>query len=121
MSAATASVKIVTSGVFVKIFTAGATIVICITVAPRHRGYNTPNDADMALPTGRRTMTRYMLFLLIVVASTATALAAIAPDRSMVSDRGQNVTVIEKNQAFPVIGPVIVEQCRLEDCSDATG
>lgn len=66
-------------------------------------------------------MTRYMLFLLIVVASTATALAAIAPDRSLVSDRGQNVTVIEKNQAFPVVGPVIVEQCRLEDCSDATG
>jgi hypothetical protein len=29
-----------------------------------------------------------------------------------------NVTVIEKNQAFPVYGPLVVEQCAVENCSD---
>ncbi|MBC8037335.1 MAG: hypothetical protein H7X89_08970 [Rhizobiales bacterium] len=30
-----------------------------------------------------------------------------------------NVTIIEKNQAFPVFGPITVEVCENEDCSEA--
>ncbi len=32
---------------------------------------------------------------------------------------GSNVTVIQKNQAFPVLGPIVVEACQYEDCSEA--
>ena len=31
---------------------------------------------------------------------------------------GSNVTVIEKNQAFPVFGPLVVVPCQTEDCSE---
>lgn len=31
-----------------------------------------------------------------------------------------NQTVIEKNSPFPVVGPITVEQCAVEDCSDVT-
>ncbi len=31
---------------------------------------------------------------------------------------GSNVTVIEKNQAFPVVGPIVVDQCKTDDCSE---
>lgn len=65
-------------------------------------------------------MARYSLFVLLVIGSAATAIAAIAPDRS-IPLTGRNVTVIQKNQAFPVMGPVVVDQCASEDCSDATG
>jgi hypothetical protein len=30
----------------------------------------------------------------------------------------KNVTVIEMNQAFPVYGPIVVEQCAVENCSE---
>jgi hypothetical protein len=63
-------------------------------------------------------MTRYTLFALIVMGSAATAIAAIVPDRAITLDQhSQNVTVIEKNQAWPQIGPLTVEECRNEDCS----
>jgi hypothetical protein len=29
-----------------------------------------------------------------------------------------NVTVIEKNSPFPVLGPIVVEECVRDDCSD---
>ena len=35
------------------------------------------------------------------------------------SEQSSNVTVIEKNQAFPVLGPIIVQACQIEDCSEA--
>jgi hypothetical protein len=65
-------------------------------------------------------MARYTIFLFVVVASAATAIAAIAPDapRAMPS---KNVTVIEKNQAFPLVGPLIVEDCATEDCATDHG
>lgn len=59
-------------------------------------------------------MIRYSLFALTVLATAATAIAAVAPTK----DDFSNVTVIEKNQAFPVYGPLVVEQCTMEDCSD---
>lgn len=65
-------------------------------------------------------MARYSLFVFIIAASAATAIAAIAPDRTLES-LGTNVTVIEKNQAFPLVGPLIVEECITEDCSATRG
>jgi hypothetical protein len=62
-------------------------------------------------------MLRYTFFLLMALGSAATAIAAIAPGNT-VELRPRNVTVIEKNQAFPLIGPVVFEACQTEDCSD---
>ena len=59
-------------------------------------------------------MIRYSFFALAVLATAATAIAAVAPTRA---DLG-NVTVIVKNQAFPVYGPLSVEPCIMEDCSE---
>ena len=63
-------------------------------------------------------MIRYTLFVLAVFGSAATAIAAIAPSHDLIPANTKNVTVIEKNQAFPVYGPLVVEQCVMEDCSD---
>ena len=61
-------------------------------------------------------MLRYSLFLLAVLATAATAIAAISP-QDLAGGQVKNVTVIEKNQAFPLIGPLIVEDCTTEDCA----
>ena len=63
-------------------------------------------------------MIRYTFFVLTVLGSAATAIAAISPSHDLVPANGKNVTVIEMNQAFPVYGPIVVEQCAVEDCSD---
>lgn len=62
-------------------------------------------------------MTRYTIFVLIVLGSAASAIAAIAPKTELQASNPNNITVIEKNQAFPLVGPLIVEQCETEDCS----
>lgn len=62
-------------------------------------------------------MIRYTLFVLAVAGSAATAIASIAPaDRTMVDPSA--MTIIEKNQAFPVFGEIEVDECQIEDCSD---
>ena len=66
-------------------------------------------------------MKRYTLFLLAVAGSAATAIAAIAPPSAGVDPQTRNITVIEKNQAFPLVGPLIVEDCATEDCFSAHG
>jgi hypothetical protein len=67
---------------------------------------------------GNHIMIRYTLFVLTVLGSAATAIAAITPASDMPSANARNVTVIEMNQAFPVYGPIVVEQCAVENCSD---
>ena len=59
-------------------------------------------------------MVRYTFFVLAVLGTVATAIAATKSDPI----RSANVTVVHKNGAFPVVGPIIVEQCAKEDCSD---
>lgn len=59
-------------------------------------------------------MIRYTFFVLTVLGSAATAIAA----SDMPLANAKNVTVIEMNQAFPVYGPIVVEQCAVENCSD---
>jgi len=59
-------------------------------------------------------MVRYTLFLLVVLGSAATAIAAA----SQVAEPDRNVTVIQKNQAFPALGPQVFTECKTEDCSE---
>lgn len=63
-------------------------------------------------------MIRYTAFVSIVILSAASALAAMAPRHYVAAT--SNVTVVAKNQAFPVYGPIILEPCNQEDCSDVT-
>jgi cation diffusion facilitator CzcD-associated flavoprotein CzcO len=60
-------------------------------------------------------MVRYTLFVLAVIGSAATAVASINPAATVET---RNVTVIEKNQFWPVPGELVLEQCAVEDCSD---
>jgi hypothetical protein len=60
-------------------------------------------------------MVRYTLFVLAVIGSAATAVASINP---AVTIETRNVTVIEKNQFWPVSGELVVQKCAVEDCSD---
>ena len=61
-------------------------------------------------------MIRYTLFVLAVVGSAATAIASIAPAEQV--GNPNTITVIAKNQAFPVLGTIEVDECQVEDCSD---
>lgn len=62
-------------------------------------------------------MVRYTLFVLAIVGSAATAWASIA-SAPVLNASTHNVTVIEKNQFWPLEGKLVVEQCAVEDCSD---
>ena len=66
-------------------------------------------------------MTRYTLFVLVVLGSAASAIAAIAPRHNSFDAVSANVTVIEKNQAFPLVGPLLVEDCLTDDCAVTNG
>ena len=61
-------------------------------------------------------MIRYTLFVLAVVGSAATAIASIAPAERV--SNPSTITVISKNQAFPVLGAIEVDECQIEDCSE---
>ena len=61
-------------------------------------------------------MVRYTLFVIAVIGSAATAVASINPAATITN--GKNVTVIEKNQFWPLEGELVVEKCAVEDCSD---
>ena len=62
-------------------------------------------------------MIRYTLFVLAIVGSAATAVASINPNADVVV-QPRNITVIEKNEFWPMEGALVVEKCALEDCSD---
>lgn len=66
-------------------------------------------------------MIRYAFVVMAVMATAATAIAAVQPGRDEPAPASRNTTVIEKNSPFPVLGPIIVEECAAEDCSDVTG
>ena len=61
-------------------------------------------------------MIRYTLFVLAVAGSAATAIASIAPAERV--GNPNTITVIAKNQAFPVLGAIEVDECQIADCSD---
>jgi hypothetical protein len=67
-------------------------------------------------------MTRTTAFLLIALGTAASALAAVGPEqRTALETPSSNVTVIEKNQAFPQIGPIEVQECLNDDCTLVLG
>jgi hypothetical protein len=63
-------------------------------------------------------MIRRTLFILAILGTAATAIAAAQPSAFVAASSPANLTVIEKNSPFPVVGPIIVEKCAVEDCSD---
>ena len=67
-------------------------------------------------------MIRYAFVLLAAMGSVAAAAAfQQAPAGTLTASvhLAANQTVIEKNSPFPVIGPLVLERCKVEDCSDA--
>ncbi len=61
-------------------------------------------------------MVRNTLLILVILGSAATAIASIAPRDGATPPK--NITVIAKNEAFPVLGALEVDECQVEDCSD---
>jgi len=64
-------------------------------------------------------MIRYAFFIFTVLGIAVTAIAAVQAKAGSTSWNPENVTVLDKNQAFPVYGPITMEKCAQEDCSDA--
>lgn len=63
-------------------------------------------------------MKRTTIYLLIAMASAASALASVAPhEGTRLQPDPVHETVIEKNQAFPLMGPLTVDECLNEDCT----
>ena len=62
-------------------------------------------------------MIKYSIFLAVVFGTSVAAYAAIAPESAFQPD-ARTTTVIHKNEVWPVVGPLVVEACAVEDCSD---
>ena len=64
-------------------------------------------------------MIRYSMFLIATAAFFAGVVSSALPERAAATAApGHNETVIAKNQAFPVFGPIDVEDCATDDCSE---
>lgn len=63
-------------------------------------------------------MIRNLLLASMIGFGAVTALAAAHAKATEPQVKPANVTVIEKNQDFPTIGPQAFERCATEDCSD---
>ena len=59
-------------------------------------------------------MIRYAI-ILIAAMGTVAGVAALQ-DAPAAAETDQ--TVVEKNSPFPVVGPLVVTECKLDDCSD---
>lgn len=59
-----------------------------------------------------------LLFASMIAMTGVTAFAAANAKPAQPVFNPANMTVIEKNQDFPVIGPQKLERCAKEDCSD---
>ncbi len=63
-------------------------------------------------------MTRYVFAAALLIAVAGSALALIPPGEATSTSSPANQTIIEKNQAFPLVGPFVVETCRTETCEE---
>ncbi|PZF78354.1 hypothetical protein DK847_00585 [Aestuariivirga litoralis] len=63
-------------------------------------------------------MIRYAIILIAAMGTVAGAAAMQNAPAAAQSAPLTNQTVIEKNSPFPVLGPLVVTECRLDDCSD---
>ena len=66
---------------------------------PFSQGSTVPCDGRFESFEGKTDMIRYSLFALAIIGTAATAIAAVAPEKSA-PEKGQNITVIEKNDVF---------------------
>ena len=64
-----------------------------------------------------KTLTTSLILSVMFLSAGAFAGASHNVPVSIVAEPA-NVTVIEKNQAWPLVGPLVVEACETEDCSD---
>ena len=62
-------------------------------------------------------MIKYSMFLMIVIGTSVAGFNAVARDTRVVTDPA-NVTVAYKTEFGEMGRPIILERCRLEDCSD---
>lgn len=63
-------------------------------------------------------MKRTTLYLLIALGTAASAIASVSPkEATSLAAVPANETVIEKNQAFPLVGPLTVQECLDENCT----
>jgi hypothetical protein len=62
-------------------------------------------------------MIKYSVFLAVVFGTSVAAYATIAP-KDPPPAQPNNSTVIYKNEFWPISGPIVVEACKFEDCSD---
>jgi hypothetical protein len=62
-------------------------------------------------------MIKYSIFLAVVFGTSVAAYATIAPESALQPD-ARTTTVIHKNEVWPVVAPLVVETCDVEDCSD---
>jgi hypothetical protein len=63
-------------------------------------------------------MIRYAFALTLALGAVAGVTAAVEASAARTLYDATNQTVIEKNSPFPVLGPIVVEECATEDCSD---
>ena len=63
-------------------------------------------------------MIRYAFALTVALGAIAGVAAAVEASAARSLHDATNQTVIEKNSPFPVLGPIVVEECAVEDCSD---
>ena len=62
------------------------------------------------------------LYMLIALATAASAFASVSPkEATSIEPVSMNETVIEKNQAFPLVGPLVVEECLEDECIHTLG
>ena len=62
------------------------------------------------------------ILLIAALASAASAVASVAPgERTALEPATTHETVIEKNQAFPLVGPFTVEECLDVECKVTRG
>lgn len=69
-------------------------------------------------------MIRYALVLLGAIGTAAAASAIAAAHTGAATAEPAAIvheTVIEKNSPFPVLGPLVVQECVKDDCSDVQG
>jgi hypothetical protein len=63
-------------------------------------------------------MIRYTVFVITVLGTAVTAIANVAPAKIYSAGVTKNVSIFYKSNEAPFVGPLVLEQCAKEDCSD---
>jgi hypothetical protein len=63
-------------------------------------------------------MIRYVFAMTLALGAVAGVTAAVEASGARSLQAAANQTVVEKNSPFPVVGPIVVEECIEDDCSD---